>query len=232
MYATRPVHSLPCDALTCTNDRRSTGVPQPSGTYPQVVRPVAPQPVHDSLQPGMHRTGSTRVKYWVQLTLFDASAYLVRRFRRSSADNATKRRQGRLILAGGLIVDDRGRILLLHRSTPALTWWETPGGKVDPGEQPRDAAIRELSEELGIVSSVVVDLGWHDFESARRPMRYALYQMRIDHGHPRPVETDRFDAVAFFTWTQLLGMRDQLSPNARNVLDMYTRGRLQLADSV
>lgn len=163
-----------------------------------------------------------------QLVLFDPAPYRVRRARRSSADNATKRRGGRLVVAGGLIVDPRGRIMLIHRATASARWWETPGGKVDRGEHPRQAAIRELSEELGVTTSVIGDLGWHDLRSTTQPIRYALYLMQINEGDPRPLETDRFDAVEFFSWTQMLSMLEELSPNARNVFEMITRGRIRV----
>lgn len=165
-----------------------------------------------------------------QLVLFDAAPYRVPRLRRSSADNATKHKGGRLVVAGGLIVDGSGRILLIHRSTPSMDWWETPGGKVDRGERPREAAVREFSEELGVATSVINDLGWHDIESTTQPIRYALYLMQIDDGTPEPLESDRFDAVGFFSWKQMLSMLDDLSPNARNVFDMITRGRLRIID--
>ena len=54
-----------------------------------------------------------------------------------------------------LVVDARGRVLLLRGSDPAQegspSWWFTPGGGVDPGESEEQAARRELAEETGLV---------------------------------------------------------------------------------
>lgn len=52
-----------------------------------------------------------------------------------------------------VVVDERGDVLLYEDSdqgmTPAFTWWSTPGGGVEPGEDARAAASRELHEETG-----------------------------------------------------------------------------------
>ncbi len=54
-----------------------------------------------------------------------------------------------------LLVDDRDRLLLFRDSdlglSPVPRWWITPGGGVDPGESDRDAAVREIAEETGLV---------------------------------------------------------------------------------
>ena len=55
-----------------------------------------------------------------------------------------------------LVVRDRdGRILLFHTREPTIlelgTWWELPGGGLDPGETYVEAAVRELREETGII---------------------------------------------------------------------------------
>ena len=59
----------------------------------------------------------------------------------------------RLVLVSAVaLVDADGRVLLAQRPAgkPLAGLWEFPGGKVNPGETPEMALIRELSEELGI----------------------------------------------------------------------------------
>ncbi|MDG2284156.1 MAG: (deoxy)nucleoside triphosphate pyrophosphohydrolase, partial [Alphaproteobacteria bacterium] len=56
-----------------------------------------------------------------------------------------------LVVAVGLI-DVDGRVLIAQRpeGKKMAGLWEFPGGKVDPGETPEAALIRELKEELNI----------------------------------------------------------------------------------
>jgi 8-oxo-dGTP diphosphatase len=57
-----------------------------------------------------------------------------------------------VLVAAVVLVDPDGRVLLAQRpeGKAMAGLWEFPGGKVDPGETPESALIRELAEELGI----------------------------------------------------------------------------------
>ena len=57
-----------------------------------------------------------------------------------------------ILVAAVVLVDADGRVLLAQRpeGKAMAGLWEFPGGKVDPGETPEAALIRELAEELGI----------------------------------------------------------------------------------
>ena len=53
---------------------------------------------------------------------------------------------------GALVRDPDGRLLVILRSQePAAGTWSLPGGRVDPGETPEQACIREVHEETGLV---------------------------------------------------------------------------------
>jgi len=56
-----------------------------------------------------------------------------------------------LVVAVALVdVDDRVLIAQRPEGKMLAGLWEFPGGKIEPGERPEDALIRELREELGI----------------------------------------------------------------------------------
>ncbi len=57
-----------------------------------------------------------------------------------------------VLVAAVALVDRDGRVLIAKRpeGKAMAGLWEFPGGKVDPGETPEAALIRELDEELGI----------------------------------------------------------------------------------
>ncbi|MFK7874529.1 MAG: 8-oxo-dGTP diphosphatase MutT [Paracoccaceae bacterium] len=57
-----------------------------------------------------------------------------------------------VLVSAVALIDVDGRVLLAQRppGKSMAGLWEFPGGKVDPGETPETALIRELHEELGI----------------------------------------------------------------------------------
>lgn len=59
-----------------------------------------------------------------------------------------------LHVVAAALVDGEGRVLLAQRpeGKPLAGTWEFPGGKLEPGESPETALLRELDEELGITA--------------------------------------------------------------------------------
>ena len=57
-----------------------------------------------------------------------------------------------LLVSAAALVDTDNRVLIAQRpeGRSMAGLWEFPGGKVEPGETPEQALIRELREELGI----------------------------------------------------------------------------------
>lgn len=70
------------------------------------------------------------------------------------------RAQTQVVVGVAVVINEDNEILLTHRSEPALPeaddTWELPGGRVEHGESPAEAATREVAEETGY--RVEVDL--------------------------------------------------------------------------
>lgn len=99
-----------------------------------------------------------------------------------------------MVLVVGAAVVHRGRVLAARRSRPEETagGWEFPGGKVDAGESPESAVVREVGEELGCRVRVTRCLAGEEPIGDRYTLRVLLAEL-VD-GEPVPREQEH-DAV-------------------------------------
>jgi 8-oxo-dGTP diphosphatase len=117
-----------------------------------------------------------------------------------------------LLVAACALVDTDGRVLIAQRpqGKPMAGLWEFPGGKVEPGESPEEALIRELDEELGISTKSAclapVSFASHSYDNFHLLM--PLYACRKWQGEPQAREH------AALKWVRPQKLRDYPMPPA------------------
>lgn len=85
--------------------------------------------------------------------------------------------------AGGVVVDARGRIALIReRDRRRRRRWTLPKGRIDPGETPEAAALREVREEAGLRATIVRRVVVHE---GRLHFTY-FFEMRLVELDGRP----------------------------------------------
>jgi len=132
----------------------------------------------------------------------------------------------KIFLAGCVILDDYGRILLLHRNTPQLTQWELPGGKIEDDETAEQAAIREIAEELGVEVRLTHSLGTAEFEEGDHEFHFTWFQAIVTAADPELRETKLFDDLEYFEVEDLMSLA--LSSNMVVLLDKILSGDIAL----
>ena len=97
-----------------------------------------------------------------------------------------------MTVVAAALVDGEGRILLQQRSPDRAMagLWEFPGGKVEEGETPEAALVREIEEELGIglEAAELIPASFASAPVGGRHMVLLLYLCRRWSGVPRPLD--------------------------------------------
>src|SRR5690349_7527640 len=116
-----------------------------------------------------------------------------------------------VIVSAGVLLEG-GRVLLSQRKsgTHVAGAWEFPGGKVEHGEDPRDALARELAEELGIDAEVGDPLESTFHRYATKSVLLLFFAASRRPGSPEPRALD----VAAVRWAALDELRDEEFPPA------------------
>lgn len=72
------------------------------------------------------------------------------------AQTSSNQRPGALRLVVAALIVRAGQVLICQRrpDQPMALQWEFPGGKIEPGESPEQALVRELNEEVGITAKI------------------------------------------------------------------------------
>jgi 8-oxo-dGTP diphosphatase len=129
-----------------------------------------------------------------------------------------------LVVVSAAIVIADGRVLLTQRKAGAHLEgaWEFPGGKVEPDEDPRDALVRELREEIGVEAVVgdIVEVTYHRYP--KRPVLLLFYAASFVEGSPAPAPLD----VAAVRWAEASELCDELFPPADVAVLAKVRARL------
>jgi len=95
-----------------------------------------------------------------------------------------------LVVAG--VLERAGQILIGQRKTTGRhpLKWEFPGGKVEPGEEPRTALARELREELGIDAIIGEEIDAYQVQcgSSDHPTQLIFYRVTSFSGEPQSLD--------------------------------------------
>jgi len=97
-----------------------------------------------------------------------------------------------VLVAAAALIDEAGRVLVATRPArkSMAGLWEFPGGKVEPGETPEACLVRELEEELGIVTKppCLAPLSFASHAYPTFHLLMPLFVCRVWEGEPTPRE--------------------------------------------
>lgn len=101
------------------------------------------------------------------------------------------------------IVDAAGRVLLVHHTYGRLNW-ELPGGLVEAGEAPPEAATRELFEETGLRAEPGRLTGlYFEADHALGQMLHLVFRVRFDESQEPTASSDEVSEARFWPLDQL-----------------------------
>jgi 8-oxo-dGTP pyrophosphatase MutT (NUDIX family) len=114
----------------------------------------------------------------------------------------------------------RGRLEIALVTSRRRTHWVVPKGSIEPGEKPRQSALREALEEAGVIGELHGrPLGSYVYEKERGVYRVRVFLLRVTRVLDRWPERRRRDR----TWVPVTKAAAQVRPELRDVLTAVRR---------
>ncbi len=104
-----------------------------------------------------------------------------------------------IVAAGGLVMNDKNEFLLIHR----LGRWDLPKGKIESGESPREAAVREVTEECGIHPLQIVrelKATYHTYELKGQRMLKMTHWYRMQYHGDETLKPQTEEGITDIRW--------------------------------
>ncbi len=122
--------------------------------------------------------------------------------------------------AGGVVFNDKNEVLVIYRRNS----WDLPKGKIDEGESPEQAAVREVQEETGLVKvnlSKHLHDTYHTYEmKGKRILKKTYwYEMRTTDIHLTPQYEEDIEKAEWVNLPSFLGSQPVIYASILDVLN-------------
>lgn len=122
--------------------------------------------------------------------------------------------------AGGYVLNDKGELLVFYRRGS----WDMPKGKIDPGETPEQAAVREVQEETGLVHLKLGDFLTHTYHTYVQKGERILkktwwYHMETSDTQLIPQTEEDIELIEWVSAKNWLSGNPVVYPNIREVIE-------------
>lgn len=125
------------------------------------------------------------------------------------------------VAAAGGIVKRKEKYLFIKR----LGMWDLPKGKIDAGESPEEAAIREIYEECGVLCEKVnelITITYHTYEYEGRPTIKKTYWYTLDYAGAKDLSVQEEEGITKARWfglQKIEKIRRETYPSIADVID-------------
>lgn len=131
--------------------------------------------------------------------------------------------------AGVILRDAQSRVLLVKQAYK-LRLWGVPGGVVDPGETPHQAAVREAMEEIGVTVQLTGIIGTYLLTGGGWPdIQAYMFTARIQSGTPHIVNQQEIERME---WRSLSELPTPLLPDVEAALEDLQLGNMGIVRTV
>ena len=124
-----------------------------------------------------------------------------------------------IVAAGGLVTNTRSEVLVFLRHRV----WDLPKGKIDPGETPTEAAVREVQEECGLDKITLGEFICHSYHMYQAPNKAVLkktwwYHMHTLENQLVPQIEEGIEIVQWETKASVRSRINDFFPNLHEVI--------------